>query len=107
MASSKAANDPAVIDLDAAHPTLGTAAAKVKILKGINLQISAGETVGVLGPSGAGKTSLLMVMAGLETLTTGRISLAGTDITNMQEDPLAALRRDMVGIVFQAFRLIP
>ena len=107
MASSKAANDPAVIDLDGAHLTLGTAAAKVKILKGINLQIGAGETVGVLGPSGAGKTSLLMVLAGLETLTTGRISLAGTDITNMQEDPLAALRRDMVGIVFQAFRLIP
>jgi putative ABC transport system ATP-binding protein len=105
--SSKAANDPAVIDLNAAHLTLGTAAAKVKILKGINLQIGAGETVGVLGPSGAGKTSLLMVMAGLETLTKGRIALAGTDITNMQEDPLAALRRDMVGIVFQAFRLIP
>jgi len=105
--SSKAAIDPTIIDLDAAHLTLGTAAAKVKILKGINLQIGAGETVGVLGPSGAGKTSLLMVMAGLETLTTGSISLAGTDITNMQEDPLAALRRDMVGIVFQAFRLIP
>ena len=110
--SSKAANelatiDPAIIDLSAAHLTLGTAAAKVKILRGINLQIGAGETVGVLGPSGAGKTSLLMVMAGLETLTKGRISLAGTDITNMQEDPLAALRRDMVGIVFQAFRLIP
>ena len=69
--SSKAANDPAVIDLDAAHLTLGTAAAKVKILKGINLQIGAGETVGVLGPSGAGKTSLLMVLAGLETLTQG------------------------------------
>ena len=105
--SSKAANDPAVIDLEAAHLTLGTAAAKVKILKGINLQIGAGETVGVLGPSGAGKTSLLMVIAGLETLIKGRISLSGTDITNMQEDPLAALRRDMVGIVFQAFRLIP
>ena len=77
--SSKAANDPAVIDpavidLNAAHLTLGTAAAKVKILKGINLQIGAGETVGVLGPSGAGKTSLLMVMAGLETLTKGRIA---------------------------------
>ncbi len=106
--SSKAANepatiDPAVIDLNAAHLTLGTAATKVKILKGINLHIGAGETVGVLGPSGAGKTSLLMVMAGLETLTKGRIALAGTDITNMQEDPLAALRRDMVGIVFQRF----
>jgi len=96
-----------VIDLNAAHLTLGNAAAIVKILKGINLQIGAGETVGVLGPSGAGKTSLLMVMAGLETLTKGRIALAGTDITRMPEDPLAALRRDLVGIVFQAFRLIP
>ena len=96
-----------VIDLNAAHLTLGNAVAIVKILKGINLQIGAGETVGVLGPSGAGKTSLLMVMAGLETLTKGRIALAGTDITRMPEDPLAALRRDLVGIVFQAFRLIP
>jgi len=96
-----------VIDLNAAHLTLGNAAAIVKILKGINLQIGAGETIGVLGPSGAGKTSLLMVMAGLETLTKGRIALAGTDITRMPEDPLAALRRDLVGIVFQAFRLIP
>ena len=105
--SSKAANNPAVIDLDAAHLTLGTAAAKVKILKGINLQIGAGETVGVLGPSGAGKTSLLMILAGLETLGSGRITLDGTDITGLDEDRLAALRRDLVGIVFQAFRLIP
>ncbi len=96
-----------VIDLKAAHLTLGTAAAAVKILKGISLQIAAGETVGVLGPSGAGKTSLLMVMAGLEALSKGRISLANTDVTSMGEDQLAALRRDMVGIVFQAFRLIP
>ena len=61
----------------------------------------------MLGPSGAGKTSLLMIMAGLESLTGGRISLAEHDITAMGEDALAALRRDQVGIVFQAFRLIP
>ena len=96
-----------VIDLKAGHLALGTAAASVNILKGINLKIKAGETVGVLGPSGAGKTSLLMVIAGLENLTKGQISLAGSDITKMDEDRLAAIRRDMVGIVFQAFRLIP
>ena len=79
----------------------------VSILKGIDLDITAGETVGVLGPSGAGKTSLLMIMAGLESLTGGSIALAGQDITTMAEDQLAALRRDKVGIVFQAFRLIP
>ncbi|MDC0062445.1 ABC transporter ATP-binding protein [Candidatus Puniceispirillum sp.] len=104
---SPSAQEPTVIELKAAHLTLGKASAAVKILKGIDLQISAGETVGVLGPSGAGKTSLLMVMAGLEHLTKGQISLTGIDITQMDEDPLAAMRRDMVGIIFQAFRLIP
>ena len=98
---------PAVIQLEDAHLSLGTAAASVHILKGISLTIDAGETVGILGPSGAGKTSLLMILAGLETLSDGRITLNGTDITNLDEDRLAALRRDLVGIVFQAFRLIP
>jgi len=96
-----------VIMLDKAHLSLGSDAAKVHILKGISLTIEAGETIGILGPSGAGKTSLLMVLAGLETLSQGRVTLDGTDITNLDEDRLAALRRDLVGIVFQAFRLIP
>ena len=104
---SLSAQKPTVIDMRAAHLTLGKAAASVNILNGIDLQISASETVGILGPSGAGKTSLLMVMAGLENLTKGRIFLTGNDITQMDEDPLAAIRRDMVGIIFQAFRLIP
>ena len=104
---SLSAHNTTVIDLKAAHLTLGNTAASVSILKGIDLRISVGETVSILGPSGAGKTSLLMVMAGLENLTKGRIFLSGTDITQMDEDPLAAIRRDMVGIIFQAFRLIP
>ena len=93
--------------LDEARLTLSSAEGMVEILRGISLLIEAGETVGVLGPSGAGKTSLLMIMAGLESLTGGSISLAENDITTMGEDALAALRRDQVGIVFQAFRLIP
>lgn len=96
-----------VISLDNAQLSLGSAEGLVNILKGINLTINAGETVGVLGPSGAGKTSLLMIMAGLEGVTGGRMSLAGHDITSMGEDALAALRGSKVGIVFQAFRLIP
>ena len=104
---SLSAQKTTVIDLKTGHLALGTDAAPVNILKGINLKIKAGETVGVLGHSGAGKTSLLMVIAGLESLTKGQIFLAGSDITKMDEDRLAAIRRDMVGIVFQAFRLIP
>ena len=96
-----------VIMLDQARLALSSAEGMVEILRGISLSIEAGETVGVLGPSGAGKTSLLMIMAGLESLTGGSISLAENDITTMGEDALAALRRDQVGIVFQAFRLIP
>jgi len=96
-----------VIMLDEARLTLSSAEGMVEILRGISLSIEAGETVGVLGPSGAGKTSLLMIMAGLESLTGGSISLAENDITTMGEDALAALRRDQVGITFQAFRLIP
>ena len=96
-----------VIMLDQARLALSSAEGMDEILRGICLSIEAGEKVGVLGPSGAGKTSLLMIMAGLESLTGGSISLAENDITTMGEDALAALRRDQVGIVFQAFRLIP
>ena len=104
---STSSTSSAVIHLLEARLSLFSADGMVEILRGISLAIGAGQTVGVLGPSGAGKTSLLMIMAGLESLTTGRIDLAGFDITRMPEDSLAALRRDHVGIVFQAFRLIP
>ena len=105
--ASSPSSKPSVIHLEDAHLSLGNTAASVHILKDISLTIDAGETVGILGPSGAGKTSLLMILAGLETLSSGRITLDGTDITGLDEDRLAALRRDLVGIVFQAFRLIP
>ena len=105
--SPKAAPRNPVITLRDARLALSSAEGMVEILRGITLNIEAGETVGVLGPSGAGKTSLLMVMAGLEGLSDGSIDLAGREITGMGEDALAALRRDNVGIIFQAFRLIP
>ena len=87
--------------------TVSSAAGPVNILQGIDLDIARGEAVGLVGPSGSGKTSLLMVLAGLERATSGSVSLDGQEITRLNEDALAKLRRDRVGIVFQAFHLIP
>ena len=89
------------------HLTVPSAAGPVNILRGIDLDIMAGEAVGVIGPSGSGKTSLLMVLAGLERASSGSIVLAGHMVTALDEDALARLRRATVGIVFQAFHLIP
>jgi len=97
----------AVIELKDAYLRLRSQSGTTDILKGIDLRIPAGQHVAVVGPSGAGKTSLLMVMSGLEALTSGQAVLTGLDTTNLNEDRLASLRRDNVGIVFQAFRLIP
>ena len=77
------------------------------MLHQINLTIREGETVSVVGPSGSGKTSLLMVMAGLEQVTSGKVHIAEKDITSLSEDALAQFRRDVIGIVFQSFHLIP
>ncbi len=87
--------------------SLGAAAGRVDILRGIDLDIAAGEAVGIVGPSGSGKTSLLMVLAGLERASGGSVQVAGQELTDMDEDALARLRRQQVGIVFQAFHLIP
>jgi len=89
------------------HLTLPSAAGPVNILRGVDLDIAAGEATGIIGPSGSGKTSLLMVLAGLERATSGSIVVAGQSVTAMDEDALARLRRDTIGIVFQAFHLIP
>jgi putative ABC transport system ATP-binding protein len=89
------------------HLTVPAAAGPVNILRGIDLDIPDGEAVGIVGPSGSGKTSLLMVLAGLERATSGTIRIAGQDIAGFNEDALARLRRDTIGIVFQAFHLIP
>lgn len=96
-----------VIEMKDVSLTLGEGASSVHVLKGISLDIAAGETAGIVGPSGSGKSTLLMVLAGLERIDAGRIRIAGEDLTAMSEDQLAAFRGRNVGIVFQSFHLIP
>ncbi|PVA06188.1 ABC transporter ATP-binding protein [Thalassorhabdomicrobium marinisediminis] len=82
-------------------------AGPVDILHDITLDVAAGETLGLVGPSGSGKSSLLMLMGGLDTATTGSISVLSTDITALGEDALARFRQGNMGVVFQSFHLIP
>lgn len=86
---------------------LASAAGEVNILRGLDLEVAAGEAVGLVGPSGSGKTSLLMLIAGLERATGGELRVAGTDITALSEDALARFRGRHIGIVFQNFHLVP
>lgn len=97
----------AAIRLDDVHLTLGAESGEVNILRGIDLVAQSGEALGIVGPSGSGKTSMLMVIAGLERATSGSVSVAGKTLDDMREDDLALFRRKHVGIVFQAFHLIP
>jgi putative ABC transport system ATP-binding protein len=87
--------------------TVPSAAGPVNILRGLDLDVAEGEAVGIVGPSGSGKTSLLMLLAGLERATGGTVEVAGQELTRLDEDALARFRRETIGIVFQAFHLIP
>jgi putative ABC transport system ATP-binding protein len=99
-------NPPPALQLQDISLTLKSLAGAVDILTDVSLSVAAGETVALTGPSGSGKSSLLMVAAGLEKPTTGRIIVTGTDITQMGEDALARFRLGRVGVVFQSFHLI-
>src|SRR5947207_845389 len=80
---------------------------RIDILKGISFQIMSGEFVSIVGPSGSGKSTLLGIIAGLDNPTTGQVLIDGVDITRMSEGKLAAVRNNKIGMVFQAFNLIP
>jgi putative ABC transport system ATP-binding protein len=98
--------DP-ILSLNDARLTLDGNAGRVDILHGITLDVARGETLALTGPSGSGKSSLLMLMGGLERATGGSVTALGHDLTAMTEDQLARFRRDHMGVVFQSFHLIP
>jgi putative ABC transport system ATP-binding protein len=100
-------NTSAAISLAGINLSLGHDAARVHILKDIDLQIGRGEAISLVGPSGSGKSTLLMVMAGLEQPDTGTVTVAGSDLGALDEDSLARFRGRNIGIVFQSFHLIP
>ncbi len=98
--------DP-ILTLTNASLTLAGNAGDVTILKDISLAVAKGESLGLIGPSGSGKSSLLMLMGGLERATSGRIIALGSDLSGLDEDGLAKFRRGRMGVVFQSFHLIP
>ncbi len=86
---------------------LDSQAGKVQILRGIDLEVPNGESVSISGPSGAGKTSLMMIIGGIENATRGTVTVAGQSLIDLDEKNLAKFRGNSVGIVFQSFHLIP
>ena len=108
--STELLRDPAsgpAIELRDVHLTLGSDAGPVNILRGIDIQIGRGEKVSIVGPSGSGKSTMMMLMGGLERPSRGSVHVSGQELGRLNEDALARFRRDKVGIVFQAFHLIP
>ena len=96
-----------VIDARNVTLALGHGSARTEILRGIDLTVAAGETIAILGPSGSGKSSLMAVLTGLERAGGGSVVVAGADFTALDEDGLARARRGRIGIVLQAFHLLP
>ena len=95
------------VDLCDVRVTLTAGVEAVNILHGVSLRVEKGKTLAVTGPSGSGKTTMLMFMAGLERPCSGQVRMAGVDLGGLGEDSLARFRREHLGIVFQAFHLIP
>jgi len=87
--------------------TFGEGSSAVEILRGIDLAVQQGQTLALLGPSGSGKSSLMALLSGLERATSGKLHIAGADFAALNEDALAAARRGRIGIVLQAFHLLP
>ncbi|WP_329041206.1 ABC transporter ATP-binding protein [Streptomyces sp. NBC_00178] len=101
------ATDGPMVRIEDLHRSYGTGAAAVHALRGVSFEIPRGELVALKGRSGSGKTTLLNLVGGLDTPDAGRITVAGTDLSELGEDGLLELRRDRIGFIFQSFGLIP
>src|SRR5207245_3542049 len=101
------ANHKVVMDVRDITKSLPLGRERIEILRGISFQITGGEFVSIVGPSGSGKSTLLGIIAGLDNPTSGQVLIDGVDITTMSEGNLAAVRNNKIGMVFQAFNLIP
>jgi len=100
-------SDPAIVVVKNAFKEYSRGAEKVEVLKGVSLQINAGEFVALIGPSGSGKTTLLNLIAGLDQPTRGQVFIAGRDISRLTEAEIARWRTTAIGFVFQFYHLIP
>ena len=107
MISERDATTTAMVSLKDVRLNLESEAGEVNILRGIDFRLARGESVAVLGPSGSGKSSLLMITAGIERTSSGSVVVDGIDFATLNEDGRAAFRLSRVGIIFQAFHLVP
>ena len=104
---SQKTDQKVVMDVRDITKSLPLGRERIEILKGISFSITGGEFVSIVGPSGSGKSTLLGIIAGLDNPTTGQVLIDGVDITRMTEGKLAVVRNSKIGMVFQAFNLIP
>lgn len=100
-------NKKKLIELENIHVDLKNSFETINVLKGINLKIFKNESVGIIGESGAGKSTLIMCIAGLELISKGKIFFKNSPIHNLNEDDLAIYRSKNIGVIFQAFNLLP
>ncbi|WP_030848786.1 ABC transporter ATP-binding protein [Streptomyces sp. NRRL F-4474] len=105
--AAREAGGPPIVVVDDVHHSFGSGAQAVHALRGVSFEVRRGELTALKGRSGSGKTTLLNLVGGLDTPTSGRISVDGTDLAALGEPDLLALRRDRIGFVFQSFGLIP
>ena len=107
MSAKTPLSQPPVIFTENLSLSYSSHAGTVDVLKGVDLTVNDGEAVVLVGPSGSGKSSILMLLAGLEDISGGDLSLMGQNVSNFSEDEFALFRKDNIGIVFQNFHLIP